>query len=283
MPRTLILALALACTPVVARAQLSIDVHGEIGFVSQYLDRGVILSSEPVLQPRLDLALPVGGGSFGIGVLATVQPLSLDTTRYFGMTLGKTPAITEARPSLTLSQRFGPMWFSWGAEGRLYLGSTGITKDANTVSFVTSLGAPDVLFAPKLTFAYDAGGITGPYFEGELRQVARLAKGVAFLVDGRAGYAVDQTADTTVLAFAPYTRSGFTHLDLTAGALLTVAGATVSPYVTYTYVPDPLAPTIGPARQRDHVLWVGMTLGIGGRFPKPPKPAQPAQPAPPAR
>ncbi|HEY8105001.1 MAG TPA: hypothetical protein VIE46_02775 [Gemmatimonadales bacterium] len=278
MPRFLALTLALTLSPVAARAQLAIDVHGGIGFVSQYVDRGVILSSEPVLQPRLDIGLPVGGGSFGISVLATVQPLSLDSTRYFGMTSGKTPSLTEARPAISLSQRFGPMRFSWGAEGRLYLAKTGITKSANTVSFVTSLGAPDVPFAPKLTFAYDAGGITGPYFEGELRQVARIAKGVAFTVGGRAGYAVDQTADTTVAAFAPYTRTGFTHLDLTAGALLTVAGAMVSPYITYTCVPNPLVPAVGPARQLDHVLWVGMTLAVGGRFPKPPKPAQPAQP-----
>ncbi len=74
--------------------------------------------------------------------------------------------------------------------------------------------------------------------------------------------------------FAPYTRNGFTHLDLTAGAMVIVAGATFNPYVTYTYVPDPLVSPSGLARQKDHVLWVGMTLGLAGRFPKAKKPAQ---------
>jgi hypothetical protein len=245
------------------------DVRGGMTFMSQYLDRGVILSSQPVLQPRLDIALPVGGGSFALGVAAIVEPVSLDSTRYFGMAPGgKTPNLAEARPGITLSQRYGPAAFAFGVEGRIYPNSTGLTKSANTVSFLTSLGAPAVPLAPKLTFAYDVGGITGPYFEGELRQVAQLAKGVAFVLGGRAGYAVDQKADTSVAGFAPYTRNGFTHLDLTAGALLTVAGAIVNPYITYTYVPDPMTAISGPARQKSDVLWVGMTLGLGGRFPK---------------
>jgi hypothetical protein len=262
-------ALALAARP--AQAQLVINVNGGIDFANAYVDRGVILSTQPVLQPHLAVALPLGsaGGTVGLALTATLEPVSLDSTRYFGMAPGaKSPNLAEGRVGLVLSQPFGPARFAFGALGRIYPNSTGLTKSANLVSFQSALGVPRIPFAPQVTFSYDVGGINGAYFEGELRQPFRIARGVALVIGGRAGWAVSQTADSAVPAFAPYTRDGFTHVEVTAGARLDVAGAQIEPYLAWTRVPDPLTPVAGPSRQRERYLWVGTKISVAGRFPK---------------
>jgi hypothetical protein len=280
--RTLALATAASLVAAVpARAQLAMDVSGGIDFANGYVDRGVILSTQPIFQPHFGVALPVGtsGGAIGIGVMATLEPIALDSTRYFGMAPGaKSPNLAEVRPALTLSQSFSLVRFSFGVAGRVYPGKAGITKSGNVLSVQSSVGLRTPL-TPRLTFSYDAGGINGAYFEGEVRQGIRFAKGAALVLGGRAGWAVRQTAESTVVAFAPYTRDGFTHLELTAGARLTVAGAELEPYVAWTRVPDPYVAASGPSRQRARYFWVGTKLGLSGRFPK----ARPADKAPAAR
>ncbi len=268
--RTLTLAgCALALVSGSVRAQLVIDMSFGVGFASAYVDRGVILTSEPVLQPNLTIALPLGGGSFGFGIGATVEPVSLDTSRYFSMAPGgKSPNVVEARPSLMLSQLYGPVRFAFGAVGRIYPNSTGLTKAANTVSFQSTVGLPRVPFSPSLTFSYDVGGINGSYFEGEVRQLLPIASGVGFSVSGRVGYSLKQTADTAVVGFVPYTRDGFTHLEVSAGPMLRVAGAMLNPYLAFTYVPNPIVAASGLSRQREHMLRVGTILSLAGRFPK---------------
>lgn len=258
----------LAAVP--THAQLALDVSGGLDFANGYVDRGVILSTQPIFQPHLGVALPVGtgGGAIGIGVTATLEPIALDSTRYFAMAPGaKSPNLAEVRPSLTLSQAFSVVRFSFGVAGRIYPNQTGITKPANVLSVQSSVGLRTPL-TPRVAFSYDAGGINGAYFEGELTQAIRFARGVALVLGSRAGWAVKQTAESTVVAFAPYTRDGFTHLELTAGMRLTVAGAEVEPYVAWTRVPDPMVATLGPSRQRARYFWVGAKLGVSGRFPK---------------
>ena len=53
--------------PTLVEAQLSAHVTGNLVVASGYLDRGVILTNQPVLQPDLSIALPAGGGSATIG------------------------------------------------------------------------------------------------------------------------------------------------------------------------------------------------------------------------
>lgn len=265
-----LVAVASLLAAVPARAQLALDVSGGVDFANGYVDRGVILSTQPIFQPHLGVALPVGasGGTIGLGLTATLEPITLDSTRYYAMAPGaKAPNLAEVRPALMLSQAFSIVRFSFGAAGRIYPGKTGITKAGNVLSVQSAVGLRTPL-APKVLFSYDMGGINGAYFEGELTQAIRLARGAALVLGGRAGWAVNQEADSAVVAFAPYTRDGFTHLELTAGMRLAVAGAEVEPYVAWTRVPDPLVATSGPSRQRARYFWVGAKLGVSGRFPK---------------
>ncbi|HEU5171162.1 MAG TPA: hypothetical protein VFU46_11525 [Gemmatimonadales bacterium] len=196
--------------------------------------------------------------------------MALDSTRYFSMAPGgKSPNLTEARPAITLGQAYNGVAFSVGAEGRIHPNRTGFTKDANTVSFRTSLGLPKAPFAPTLLFAYDVGGITGPYVEARLRQGLPVAKGVGFFIGGRAGYAIEQTGDSMVAGLAPYTRDGFTHVEVQIGASIAVAGTRFEPYLGYAHVPEPYVLAGAPAFQREDKLWVGASLTVAGRFPKP--------------
>jgi hypothetical protein len=87
-PQRLLPALVLAVAlvhPTAAGAPLSERVTGQLDVASEYLDRGVILTNQPVLQPSLTIGLPVGGGSVTIGGWATVQPASYTGNQYFSM------------------------------------------------------------------------------------------------------------------------------------------------------------------------------------------------------
>ncbi len=270
--RMLTAALALAGVilhPVAARAQLSAHVTGEMVVASGYLDRGVILTNQPVLQPSLSIALPAGGGSATIGVWATVQPASYTGTEYFSMAPGeKSPNLTEARPSLELAQQMGLAHVAFKATMRLFPNTVGLTKAANTFDVASTVTLARLPLSPGLMVAYDIGAINGAYLEGRVRQSVPLSKGVAIEVGARAGYSIRQRVDSTPEAFAPYQRNGFTHVDLTAGAAVTIAGALVRPYLTYTYVPDPLDSSLAPGRQDRETLVFGTAITIAGTFPK---------------
>jgi hypothetical protein len=74
--------------------------------------------------------------------------------------------------------------------------------------------------------------------------------------------------DSAPAAFAPYERSGFTHLDLTVDASLSIAGAMVKPYLTYIYVPNPAGDSLAPGRQRRDMVVFGTWVSVSGVFPK---------------
>lgn len=107
--------------------------------------------------------------------------------------------------------------------------------------------------------------------------MARLAKGVAFVLGTRAPALRNRSdrghGSAWLRALRPQRR--VTHLDLTAGAIVTVAGAMVNPYVTYTYVPDPLVSPTGWRRRT--IMCVGRDdAGAGGKISqKKPKGAEP--------
>jgi hypothetical protein len=112
--------------------------------------------------------------------------------------------------------------------------------------------------------AYDVGAINGAYLEGRVRQALPIAKGASFVLSARAGRSIKQTADSVPEAFAAYQRDGFTHLDVTLGAALPVAGALVTPYLTYTYVPSPLVSATMPGRQERTTLVFGTSVVVVG-------------------
>jgi hypothetical protein len=268
VPAVLLL-LVLLLAPVAAHAQLSLGVGASLGFASAYLDRGVIRTNQPVLQPSLGVTLPAGGGSATIGFSATVEPATYSGARYFSMAPGgKSPNVTEVRPSLELAQPVGIASFAFKATMQLFPNTTGLTSEANTLDLASTVALDRLPLAPALTVAYDLGAINGPYLEGRVRQAVPVAKGAALVLSARAGWSIRQQTDSAPAAFAAYERDGFTHLDLTVGAALPVAGALVTPYLTYTYVPDPLAAAGVPGRQEREMLVFGTSVAVAGKFPR---------------
>jgi hypothetical protein len=267
-----VLVLGLA-RPNPAAAQLALNVAGEFGFASAYLDRGVIRTNQPVIQPGLGVTLPAGAGSATLGLWATIEPATYTGDKYFSMAPGgKAPNVTEFRPSLELAQPVGIAAFAFKATMEMFPNLTGLTKDANTLDLASTVSLARAPLSPALMVAYDLGAINGPYLEARVRQAMPMAKGAALTIGARAGYSLRQTVDSLPDAFAPYQRDGFTHLDVTVGAELLVAGARVSPYLSYTYVPDPMESAVAPGRQEGQTVVFGTTVRLAGKFPKP-KPA----------
>lgn len=265
-------ALALVARPTPAAAQLSLHVSGGVAVASAYLDRGVILTNQPVLEPTLAITLPAGGGSVAIGLAATVQPASYTDPRYFSMAPGeKSPNVTEARPSLELAQQMGLARVAFKATMRLFPNANGLTKDANTLDVASTVDLARLPLSPGFMVAYDIGAISGAYLEGRVTQIVPVTRGMGIDLGARLGYSIKQRVDSAPAAFAPYERNGFTHLDLTAGAALRIAGTMIRPYLTYTYVPDPLDSPLAPGRQDGETLVFGTSISLAGTFPKPKK------------
>lgn len=258
-----------ALHPGALHAQISIRVAGGLAFVSSYLDRGVIRTNQPVLQPSLSIGLPAGGGSVTIGAWAVLQPASYTGTQYFSMAPGeKSPNVTEVRPSLELAQPMGVARVAFKATMQLFPNTVGINAAGNTLDLASIVSLDRLPLSPSLMVAYDVGAINGAYLEGRVLKRTALSKGVTFDVGARAGWSIRQRVDSAPVAFAPYERDGFSHLDVTAGASLAVAGTTISPYLTYTYVPDPLDSPLAPGRQDRESLVFGTSISLSGTFPK---------------
>ena len=132
----------------------------------------------------------------------------------------------------------------------------------------TGLTLTRVPFAPGIRLVYEIGAINGPYLEGHVNPKLRLSPNVAFALGARAGVSIDQTVDTLVPAFAPFARSGLTHVDLSAGWDVPVAGAMINPYVMATFVRHPYVSPDGFERQRKRMVTVGISLSLAGTFPK---------------
>ena len=255
--------------PITAHAQLALHLTGEFGFASAYLDRGVIRTNQPVLQPSLAVSLPAGGGSATIGLWATVEPASYSGAQYFSMAPGeKSPNVTEFRPSLELAQPVGPVGFSFRATMQMFPNLSGLTKAANTFDLASTASLARAPLSPTVMVAYDLGAINGAYLEGRVRQALPLAKGAAIVLSAKGGYAIRQQVDSAPDAFASYQRNGFTHLDLTVGTRISAAGAEITPYLTYTRVPHPMESAAAPGRQRPEMLVFGTTVRVTGTLPK---------------
>jgi hypothetical protein len=272
LARRLAMALGLASSaalPTAAAAQISAHVTGEISVVSTYVDRGVILTNQPVIRPGLFIGLPVGGGTVTIGGAAIVQPASYTDPDFFSMAPGeKSPNLTEARPSLELAQQMGLAHVAIRGTMRLFPNTNGLTSAANTFDVASTVTLSDLPFSPGLMVAYDIGAINGAYLEGQATESVPVAEGVALEVGSRVGYSIRQRVDSVPETFAPYERNGFTHVDLTAAASVRIAGALVRPYLTYTYVPDPLDSPLAPGRQEQETLVFGTSITVAGTFPK---------------
>lgn len=264
-------ALFATCTLVAVPAvgQIRINARFTAAFASAYVDRGVVLTNQPVIRPKLGIRLPAGTGLVGFDVAAVVEPANLTGAKYFSMAPDtKRPNVTELHPSLQLSQPLGVMTFTFAAGYRMFPNGAGITKDANTGEVETGLTMTGVPFAPGIRLVYEVGGINGPYIEAHINPKLRFSPNVAFALGARAGVSIEQTVDTLVPAFAAFERSGLTHVDLSAGWEVLVAGAMINPYIQGTFVRHPYISPDGFERQRKRMVTVGISLSLVGTFPK---------------
>ena len=275
------LLLALTAAPSTALAQLRADVDVEARFASAYVDRGVVLTNLPVVQPSLQAAIAAGGGSVGLGVRATVQPAGSSDPRWFGMAgTAKSPDVTEVRPSLTLAQPFGAVRFDLTASWRMFPNGAGITKAGNMGTVETRLVFHRGTTEAALAAGYDVGAVTGAAVDAHLSQALPLGRGAALTFGGRVGWGIRQRADSAAPApVALLAHDGLGFIDLTAGADVAVAKVRVRPFVTLTHVPgshlhEVHEPEPGhPELQRRWTAQVGASVALHAVLPPGKKPA----------
>ena len=282
-----------AKAPPPPKPALGLDVDVGLGFVTANIDRGVYLSNLPQLTPHLRVVVkPPGSQSRVILGLSGYAELSTprDSSR-FGLAADslKRPNLAEVRPSLTFVQgigRKGAAAIDVGFTYRVFPNVGGVTKANNMGIFRVGLGVPTAPIPLRVGFMYEAGALEGSSLEAGLGGDFRVAPGTALVLRADAGYQVKLEANTGSAPRIAQTvrRRGISHVDLTGGLDLVVAGAGVRPLVTLTYAQDTLGSiTTAPIAYR----WVGkfgVSLGIRKSVPKPLPPpvikAVPAKPAP---
>jgi hypothetical protein len=275
--RRIALHLALTAAPVAAApsfaaAQLRADMDVEARFASAYVDRGVILTNLPVLQPSLKAAIAAGGGRVGLGVAATLQPTGSSDPRWFGMAgTAKSPNVTEVRPSLVLAQPFGPVTFDLTASWRMFPNGAGITKAGNMGAVETRLVFHRGTTEAALGAGYELGAVTGAAVDAHLSQALPLGRGAALVFGGRVGWGIRQRADSAAPApIALLAHDGLGFIDLTAAADVSVAKVRVRPFVTLTHVPDSHlhhAEPGHPGLQRRWTAQVGASVALHAVLP----------------
>jgi hypothetical protein len=286
----------LACLAAPATAQrqappppkppLGIDVDVGVGFETANIDRGVVLSNLPQLAPQLRVAISPGGskskvilGFYGHAELTSPR----DATR-FGLAADslKRPNLVEAIPSLTFLQAFGKrgdVAVDVSAAYRLFPNVDGVTKLNNMGIFKVGLGTPGSPIPLRVGGVYETGGIEGVSGEATVGGDFAVSPVTKVVLRADAGWAFRQEVlGGTSPRIAALARDGFTHLDLTGGLDLTVAGAGVRPLVTVTYAKDTTAAAPPPGAP-DEYIWLarfGVSLSFRKKLPSAPPPASAA-------
>lgn len=270
------LALAAVLPLRAASAQIQAHVDLAVDVASGYVDRGVLLTNVPVVRPALRIGIPAGTGMVRLGVGATVQPVRFtgDSTAYPMADTAKVPNVTELRPSLALEQPFGPVRFAFVAEYRMFPNAVGITKAGNVGTVATRLGLHRSTTELGVLVGYSIGAVTGTYVDASLSQELPIVHGAALAFESRAGWSLHQETHDAPARFAAFERSGFSYLDLGAGARIVAASVNIHPYVSVTYVPHPYAapadtPADAPAVAADGLVtqerWtthVGVSIAV---------------------
>ena len=268
---------------------LGVEVDVGVGYVTANIDRGLVLSNLPQLTPHLRVSVKPGPGHARVilGLTGFAELITPRDSSKFGLAADslKRPNLVEARPSLTFVQGFGKkgdVAVDVGFTYRIFPNVAGATKLNNTGMFRVGVGAPNLPIPLRVGALYETGAIEGPSLEATLGGDFRFSPNAAAILRADAGYAVDTKASPGISPrIARLARNGFTHLDLTTGLDLTIAGAGVRPFVTATYAADTaamLVPITGTPRR-----WLGrfgVSLAIRKSTIKPAPPPPPAKVAP---
>ncbi|MDX2191944.1 MAG: hypothetical protein NW201_01235 [Gemmatimonadales bacterium] len=270
-----------------AGAQLPVAIRFDATFLSNYIDRGVILGTLPVVQPALDIGLTgANGGQIGFGVLATLQPVTrVDAVSLPIASVNALPNPVELRPQFRLQQPFGKgggVVVELLAAYRMFPNDSGLTSAANWGTVTTRLAFPKTPMRASLGLTYEVGAVQGAYVEGRVQPSTALTAGARVGVDARVGFALEQRVSGGPARLVPFGRTGLTHLEAMPYVEAKLAGLLVRPYLQVTYAQLPALPatyTGTEALTQQFYTTFGTQLSLAGVVgaKKPPPPPPPAR------
>ena len=232
-------------------ASAQIEVGTEVALNSQYVWRGLNITSPFVIQPRLWASRGTSQGTFTAGVWGNVEvsdPGSDDLTLRGEAGLGQVDYFGE------YTQGFGSLDVTIGVNFQTFQGFPG-ASNANSPELYGSIGA-SLPLSPSLVVYHDVGEVKGAYIEASVgHSVAIFDFGAA------AGFSAGQEANATAPEeLAYFAESGLTHFDLSASTSFTAGTLSIAPEIRYQISQDANTKRTAQTRSARTHIWFGATV-----------------------
>ena len=248
-----------AATPAVAQATLGAD----LGIFSSYVWRGLYLTNRPVAQPDLYVTIPAGNASVTLGGWANIDLGKYDDPQDHISESGGTSSFNFAEfdPWAEISFPAGKATLTGGATAYIFPNKAGLTSDINTLEFYGK-AAFDVPLSPKLALFYDVVSVKGAYLEGSISHPVPLSENVSLSLGALGGVNVGMGVPDDINSdeSANFAKSGFTHLDLSAGVPFTTGSLSITPAVHFVVNGDDFTKVSSPTDESDFKVWLGGTI-----------------------
>jgi hypothetical protein len=246
-----------------APASAQVTVGADLGVHSAYVWRGLTLSSKPVAQPDLWLAVPVGSsGGITVGGWGNIELGKYDGADEISEGGGEGgPDLTEFNWWAEYGHSFGSAQVTLGATGYIYPNDAGITSDANTIEIYGRLGFSHLL-SPEIAAYYDIDKIKGLYLEGSLGYDIAVSPSFTLTLGALAGLSAGQgvNEDDPSESFN-FAENGLTHVDLSASTEFAAGPIAISPAFHFQISNDEFTKFNKPSKPDESMkIWFGITL-----------------------
>ena len=258
-------ALLLVASPLLftAPAMAQVTVGADLGIHSAYVWRGLTLSSKPVAQPDLWVAVPVGAsGAITVGGWGNIELGKYDDADEISEGGGEGgPDLTEFDWWAEYAHSFGQAELTVGATGYVYPNDTGITSDANTLEFYARLGLAHIL-SPRISAFYDVDKIKGLYLEGTIGYDVPVSESFTVSLGALAGVSAGQGInEDDPDESSNFAENGLTHLDLSASTAFAAGPFSISPAFHFQISNDEFTKFNKPSKPDESVkIWFGVTF-----------------------
>jgi uncharacterized protein (TIGR02001 family) len=258
---TLVLGAA-ASLLVVPTASAQVTVGADVGIFSQYVWRGLTLTSKPVAQPDLYLSLPIGTGSITAGGWGNVELGQYDDTDDISEGGGSAgPDLTEFDWWAEYGNTLGKATYALGVTGYVYPNDFGLTSDNNTLEIYGKLAFANVL-SPRINAYYDVDEINGLYVEGAVGYDVPLSEAISLTFGALAGFNAGQGInESDPNESANFNESGFTHFDLSVASSFGAGAISITPVIHFQLSGDDFTKVNDLSNLDESTkIWFGVTL-----------------------
>jgi hypothetical protein len=266
-PRTVALALAAAGSIAASSASAQVTLGADLGIYSDYVWRGLTLTSKPVIQPDIWAGIPVASGLVTIGGWFNLEPGRYDGGNDISQGGGMAgPDLTEFDPWVDYTRTLNKLTLTLGGTGYVYPNhppagdSFARGSASNTIELYGKFGL-DALLSPRLSAYYDIKKVKGLYVEGSVSHSLALSKSFALTLRALAGWNHGQGINTKDPAErANFEDDGITHLDFSASTSFDVGPISIAPVFHFMVLHDTITKFTQRNDTHDTSIWFGAAL-----------------------